>query len=82
MLNKIWPIFIIISIIYAVFTGNVEQINNSIFDSCKQAIDLSITLLRNNVPMEWNYANCRKNKLYKQDNKIVITIYEIFISRY
>lgn len=45
MLNKIWPIFIIISFIYAIFNGNVENINNSIFDSCKSAVELSITFL-------------------------------------
>ena len=43
MLNVIWPIFIIISFVYAIFSGNVEQINNSIFDSAKAAVELSIT---------------------------------------
>lgn len=45
MLNIIWPIFIIISYIYAIISGNVTQINNSIFESCKSAVDLSITFL-------------------------------------
>lgn len=45
MLNKIWPIFIIISFIYGIFTGNVEQINQSIFDSTASAVQLSITFL-------------------------------------
>lgn len=44
MLNTIWPIFIIISFVYSIFTGRVEQINNSIFSSAKDAVDLSITL--------------------------------------
>lgn len=43
MLNFIWPIFIIISIVYSIFTGNVEKINNGIFDSCKNAVELTIT---------------------------------------
>ena len=43
MLNVIWPIFIIISFVYAIFSGNVEQINNSIFDFAKAAVELSIT---------------------------------------
>lgn len=43
MMNYIWPIFIIISIIYAISAGNIEQINNSIFDSCETAVNLSIT---------------------------------------
>lgn len=45
MMNYIWPIFIISSIIYAILMGNVEQVNNGIFDSCKSAVDLSITFL-------------------------------------
>lgn len=45
MLNIIWPIFIIISYLYAIFVGNVSNINNSIFESCKSAVDLSITFL-------------------------------------
>ena len=44
MLNKLWPIFIIISVIYAILMGNVDQINEAVFESCKQAVDLSITL--------------------------------------
>lgn len=43
MLNIIWPIFIIISFIYAIFSGNVDKINNSIFDSAKSAVELTIT---------------------------------------
>ena len=45
MLNIIWPIFIIISFIYAFFSGRISEVNNSIFESTKSAVDLSITLL-------------------------------------
>lgn len=45
MLNIIWPIFIIISYIYAIFTGKVNQINNSVFESCESAVKLTITFL-------------------------------------
>lgn len=45
MLNIIWPAFIIISYVYALFTGRVDNINNSIFDSAKTTVDLCITLL-------------------------------------
>ena len=45
MLNKIWPIFIIISVIYAIISGNVENLNNGIFDSIKNAVELTITFL-------------------------------------
>ncbi len=45
MLNIIWPIFIIISFAYAIFVGNVEEVNKSIFDSAGSAVELSITFL-------------------------------------
>ena len=45
MLNKIWPIFIIVSIIYAIFSGNLEQLNNSIFESTESTIQITLTLL-------------------------------------
>lgn len=45
MLNLIWPIFIIISIIFASFTGNIGKLNNSIFESTSMAVNLCITLL-------------------------------------
>lgn len=45
MLNIIWPIFIIISLSFGVITGNVDKVNNSIFESSKEAITLCINLL-------------------------------------
>lgn len=45
MLNTIWPIFILLSFSYAIFSGNLEQLNSSIFQSTNDAIKLSIELL-------------------------------------
>ena len=45
MLNTIWPIFIIISLVYGIFTGKITEINDSIFNSSKDAVNLCITLL-------------------------------------
>lgn len=45
MLNKIWPVFIIISFIYAFFSGNIEKVNSGIFESTKSAVELSLTFL-------------------------------------
>ena len=44
MLNILWPIFIIISIIYAIFSGNIESLNKSIFESTENAVNLTLTL--------------------------------------
>ena len=43
MLNILWPVFILISFIYAILKGNVETVNQSIFESAANAVELSIT---------------------------------------
>ena len=43
MLNIIWPAFIISSVTFSFITGNVEKLNNAIFDSAKSAVEMTIT---------------------------------------
>ena len=45
MLNLIWPIMLVISIIYSILIGNVDSINNAIFESTKKTVELTLTLL-------------------------------------
>lgn len=45
MLNIIWPLFIIISLIYAICFGKVNEVNLAIFDSVENAVQISIKLL-------------------------------------
>lgn len=45
MLNKIWPIFIIIAISCAFINGNIGILNESIFTSVGDAVELTITFL-------------------------------------
>ena len=45
MLNILWPLFIIISFVYAIFIGKVNELNTGIFDSAQDAVELSITFL-------------------------------------
>ena len=44
MLNIIWPIFIIISYIFAIITGNADKVNNAVFSYTETAVKLTITL--------------------------------------
>ena len=44
MLNKIWPFFIIISFIYAIYSGNIFNVNNAIFESAEQTVTLCLTM--------------------------------------
>lgn len=43
MLNIIWPIFIVVSFIYALISGNIEQTSNGIFESSASAVQLTLT---------------------------------------
>ena len=43
MLNSIWPAFIIISFIFAVLTGKLNELNTAIFDSAASAVEMTIT---------------------------------------
>ena len=61
MLNILWPVFIIVSFVYAIFSGRVAEINGSIFSSVSDAVQLCITFLRDYVSMEWAYENCISN---------------------
>ena len=45
MLNIIWPVFLIISIIFSIMMGNINELNSSIFQSTSDAVNLCITLL-------------------------------------
>lgn len=45
MLNKIWPFFIIISFAFAIYSGNISNINSAIFTSAEQTVELCLTLL-------------------------------------
>ena len=45
MLNLLWPIIVIASFIYSVYSGNTENLNNSIFNSLENVVSLSMTLL-------------------------------------
>ena len=44
MLNKIWPFFIIISFIYSIYSGNIFNINNAIFESTDKTVELCLTM--------------------------------------
>lgn len=45
MLNLIWPIFIIISYLYAFLSGTIENVNNAVFEYTETAVKLTLTLL-------------------------------------
>lgn len=64
MLNVIWPLFIIISYGYAILTNNIKNVNEEVFNSVNNAVNLSISLLRFDVFMVWNNEYCTINKFY------------------
>ena len=44
MINKIWCFFIVIAIAFGFLNGTYEEVNNSIFSSITDTIELVITL--------------------------------------
>ena len=71
MLNIIWPIFIILSFIYAILNGRVSEVNNSVFESTKLAVELSISLL--GTMCLWNglMQIASKTKIVKHLSKLL-----------
>ena len=45
MMNYIWAAMIIIGILYAAVTGNLEAVTSAAIDSSKDAVSLCITML-------------------------------------
>lgn len=45
MLNYIWAAMVIVGIVYASFTGNIEAVGNAAIESGKDAVSLCITML-------------------------------------
>ena len=39
MLNILWPLFLIVSFVYGIFNGRVEEINTAVFDGTKSAVN-------------------------------------------
>ena len=52
MLNKLWPGFIIVSFIYAILNFNMEELNNSVFESCEQTVKMILSFI--GVMCMWN----------------------------
>ena len=52
MLNKIWPFFIIISFIYALLKLKIPELNESIFNSCSQTVEMILSFL--GIMCMWN----------------------------
>ena len=45
MLNILWPAFIILSYIYAIISGKIDEINNGLFESLSDTVELTLTFL-------------------------------------
>ena len=45
MLNILWPVFIILSYIYAIISWKIEEINNGLFASLQETVELTLTFL-------------------------------------
>lgn len=44
MMNKIWGVFIIIGILFSLFTGNIESLNNEIINSPGEILNIFLSM--------------------------------------
>lgn len=79
MLNKLWPILIILSIIFAVFAGRIDSINEAIFSSSESAVQLTITFVGTmclwNGIMNVAYKTSLIEKMVKIINPLIICLF-------
>ena len=71
MLNILWPIFIILSVIYAIIFGNIEEVNTGIFNSLTEAVELSITFLGTICLWSGIMEIAKKTSLINKLNKLL-----------
>ncbi len=45
MVNIIWAMMAIIGIVYAMFNGTMDEVNEALFESAEEAVTLSIGLI-------------------------------------
>ena len=70
-MNYLWPILIIISFIISLFSGNIDNVNNSIFSSVSDVINLTLTLIGNMCLWCGLIKIIQETKLIKIINKIL-----------
>ena len=71
MLNILWPIFIILSVIYSIISGNIEEVNTGIFNSLSEAVELSITFLGTICLWSGIMEIAKKTSLINKLNKLL-----------
>ena len=71
MLNILWPIFIILSVVYAIIFGNIEEVNTGIFNSLSEAVELSITFLGTICLWSGIMEIAKKTSLINKLNKLL-----------
>ena len=71
MLNSIWPLFIVASIVYGIMSGNLEELNNSVFNGAQDAVTTTITLLGSLCLWSGIMSIAEKTKFVKIISKII-----------
>lgn len=71
MLNSIWPLFIVASIVYGIMSGNLEELNNSVFNGAQDAVTTTITLLGSLCLWSGIMSIAEKTKFVKLISKII-----------
>ena len=82
MLNIIWPVFILIALLYALFNGNLEKLNNSIFESAENCVQLTITFFSTICLWTGIMKIAQKTKLMNYLSNILKPVINILFPEY
>lgn len=77
MLNLVWPIFIILSFIYVILFGNLEDLNTAIFSSITDAVEMCILLLGNICFWNGIMQIANKTSILKKLTKAVMPLLKL-----
>ncbi len=80
MLNKIWPSMIIASILYGIFCGRIGEVNDAIYISLEETINLCLNFL--GIMCFWNgmIAILKNTKIIEKLKKLLRPIIDKFFN--
>lgn len=81
MLNKLWPILIVISVFFSIFVGRVSELNSAIFISLEDTVTFVLKFL--GIMCFWNgmIAVLRKTSIVDKIGKLLRPIICFFFSK-
>ncbi|BBP90424.1 hypothetical protein BsIDN1_40420 [Bacillus safensis] len=65
MVNLIWVFLTVIGLVYAMFNGTMQEVNEAVFKGSKEAVTISIGLISVLVFLARAHEDCRRGRAVK-----------------